>query len=394
MKTRKGIAAVLAGVMALAALPFSALSASAESAYAPGDVDMDGYITAHDAAVVSRALYVDETALNDEQKQLADVNGDGVVDQTDADWIYEHSEYKLGAVNQKEYMSSTTLFYQMYYIARKGAGYHDALLTDGSIPESFAEENEVYHDNCITQVCYNLLDVNGDGVLDIDDVYVTAFTTARCGAGLSNSFYLVKGRYDLDADTINRVCEADQSGYEVSNRDYLMKELDLQEVVYQAIAKNKAFLIQNGMRITVRTECGTVFCDEKWLIFILSQILINAAKYKKGEKGTIRVDAEDIKNGVQLAISDEGVGIRREELVRIFDKGFTGTNGRGSRASTGMGLYLCRKLCEKLGIQIHAESEEGKGMKMILRFPKGTFYERPEPVKSEGNARKRSLSKL
>lgn len=121
MKTRKGIAAVLAGVMALAALPFSALSAGAESAYAPGDVDMDGYITAHDAAVVSRALYVDETALNDEQKQLADVNGDGVVDQTDADWIYEHSEYKLGAVNQKEYMSSTTLFYQRYYIARKGA---------------------------------------------------------------------------------------------------------------------------------------------------------------------------------------------------------------------------------------------------------------------------------
>ena len=98
---------------------------------------------------------------------------------------------------------------------------------DGSIPESSAEENEVYHDNCITQVCYNLLDVNGDGVLDIDDVYVTAFTTARCGAGLSNSFYLVKGRYDLDADTINRVCEADQSGYEVSNRDYLMKELRL-----------------------------------------------------------------------------------------------------------------------------------------------------------------------
>ena len=129
--------------------------------------------------------------------------------------------------NRKEYMSSTTLFYQMYYIARKGAGYHDALLTDGSIPESSAEENEVYHDNCITQVCYNLLDVNGDGVLDIDDVYVTAFTTARCGAGLSNSFYLVKGRYDLDADTINRVCEADQSGYEVSNRDYLMKELRL-----------------------------------------------------------------------------------------------------------------------------------------------------------------------
>ena len=95
MKTRKGIAAVLAGVMALAALPFSALSAGAESAYAPGDVDMDGYITAHDAAVVSRALYVDETALNDEQKQLADVNGDGVVDQTDASTSIRNTSWAL-----------------------------------------------------------------------------------------------------------------------------------------------------------------------------------------------------------------------------------------------------------------------------------------------------------
>ena len=79
MKMRKVISTVLAGVLALSALPISAMSAGAEGAYAPGDVDMDGFVTAHDAAVVSRALYVDETALNDEQKQLADVNGDGVV---------------------------------------------------------------------------------------------------------------------------------------------------------------------------------------------------------------------------------------------------------------------------------------------------------------------------
>ena len=109
----------------------------------------------YNVAVVA-PYYLPDDTVTALQEQLArygeDLNGDGVVDQTDADWIYEHSEYKLGAVNQKEYMSSTTLFYQMYYIARKGAGYHDALLTDGSIPESFAEENEVYHDNCITQV--------------------------------------------------------------------------------------------------------------------------------------------------------------------------------------------------------------------------------------------------
>ena len=77
MKMRKGISAVLAGVMALAALPVSAMSASAEGAYALGDVDMDGFITGHDAAMVTHALYVDNEAMTAEQLKLADVNGDG-----------------------------------------------------------------------------------------------------------------------------------------------------------------------------------------------------------------------------------------------------------------------------------------------------------------------------
>lgn len=227
MKIRKSIAAILAGVMALGAFPVSALSASAESAYAPGDVDRDGHITAHDAAVVSRALHVEDATLDEEQLQLADVNGDGVVNQEDADWIYQNSEYRLGEYEKGVHMSVTAIFYQVYYIARQGAGYHDALLTDGTIPENAAEEKIVYHDNCITQVCYNLLDVNGDGVLDIDDIYLTAYVTARCGAGLAKNFYLVEGRYDLNDESVDQVCEADESGYEVSNRDSLQKVLHL-----------------------------------------------------------------------------------------------------------------------------------------------------------------------
>ncbi|MFR4393546.1 MAG: dockerin type I repeat-containing protein [Ruminococcus callidus] len=89
MKMRKVISTVLAGVLALSALPISAMSAGAEGAYAPGDVDMDGFVTAHDAAVVSRALYVDNNLLTSEQKKLADVNGDGKITQEDADWIHE-----------------------------------------------------------------------------------------------------------------------------------------------------------------------------------------------------------------------------------------------------------------------------------------------------------------
>ena len=99
MKMRKAISAVLAGVLALSALPISAMSASAaEGAYALGDVDMDGVITGHDAAVVSRYLHMDNTLLNADQLALADVNGDGVVDQADADWIHENEEKSLGAV--------------------------------------------------------------------------------------------------------------------------------------------------------------------------------------------------------------------------------------------------------------------------------------------------------
>lgn len=165
-------------------------------------------------------------------------------------------------------------------------------------------------------------------------------------------------------------------------QDYLIRELDLREVVFETIAKNKAFLIQNHMTITVDIQCGKVFCDEKWLAFILGQILFNAAKYKKEETGAVHITAEDTKNGARLAIEDEGLGIRPGELERVFDKGFTGTNGRGGKASTGMGLYLCAKLCARLGLEITAESEEGVFTRILLFFPKGSFYERPASFKN------------
>ena len=103
---------MLAGVLALSALPISAMSVGAEGAYAPGDVDMDGVITGHDAAVVSRYLHVDNTLLNADQLALADVNGDGVVDQADADWIHENEAVELGACDISV-PNPTSLFYQL-----------------------------------------------------------------------------------------------------------------------------------------------------------------------------------------------------------------------------------------------------------------------------------------
>lgn len=157
-------------------------------------------------------------------------------------------------------------------------------------------------------------------------------------------------------------------------QDYLIEETDLEEVINQTIARNKSFLIANRMTIEVDCSCDRVFSDGKWLQFILSQILINAAKYKKEDCGKIRILGRDVKNGVRLSVEDEGIGIKESEISRIFDKGFTGTNGRSRARSTGIGLYLCCKLCRKLGIEISAASEEGRYTRIDLTFPRSDYY--------------------
>ncbi len=200
MKIRKGISAVLAGVMALAALPVSAMSASAEGAYALGDVDMDGFITGHDAAMVTHALYVDNEALTAEQLKLADVNGDGVVDQSDADWIHENQVYELGQTAKKFRMDAMTVYYQMYCIAADGTGNNGKL--QYSLEKGADLSENGFCDEVLPEVCYNLLDVNGDGVLDLEDAFLTVFDVCHMGCGASNTIYFTENRYDLTIDTM------------------------------------------------------------------------------------------------------------------------------------------------------------------------------------------------
>jgi signal transduction histidine kinase len=156
-------------------------------------------------------------------------------------------------------------------------------------------------------------------------------------------------------------------------QDYLIREHSLDEIVLETVQKNRTFLIQNQMSIQVDCQNSTVYTDEKWLSFILTQILLNGVKYKKEGTGHIRFCSYPVKNGVQLSIEDQGIGISESELPRIFDKGFTGINGRENAHSTGMGLYLCKKLCGKLGIHISARSAEGLSTTFVLTFPKGTY---------------------
>ena len=151
-------------------------------------------------------------------------------------------------------------------------------------------------------------------------------------------------------------------------KDYLIKETTLQDTAEEVLRKNKYYLIENRIQAEVRCP-DTVYTDVKWIAFILNQLILNAVKYRRDSGARIRISTEKESHGVLLTVEDNGLGIRPEELPRVFDKGFTGTNGRIRGQSTGMGLYLCRKLCGKLGIRIGAESAEGRGTRITLEFP-------------------------
>ncbi len=158
-------------------------------------------------------------------------------------------------------------------------------------------------------------------------------------------------------------------------KDYMIRKTALSEIVPAVLAQNKYELILNGVQAEV--DCPhSVYTDGKWISFILNQLFLNSVKYKRGDKERLLIYTEEKDRSVWLAVEDDGAGIKKEELPRIFEKGFTGSNGRQTRRATGMGLYLCRNLCEKLGIEIEAHSEEQKGTKIILKFPVGNYHVR------------------
>lgn len=156
-------------------------------------------------------------------------------------------------------------------------------------------------------------------------------------------------------------------------KDYLIKEMSLENCINRVIIKNKQIFILNNIDVEIENVDKNVYCDDKWLGFIINQIVVNASKYRNLENPKVKIYAEDIKNGIQLIIEDNGLGIPKAELNRVFEKGFTGSKGRLNNKSTGIGLYLCKKLCGKLGLTIDIESKGNLYTKVIIIFPKGSF---------------------
>ena len=153
-------------------------------------------------------------------------------------------------------------------------------------------------------------------------------------------------------------------------RDYLIHPVNLREIVLSAISGQKRHFIQCGMQIGLDMENFTVSTDEKWVEFILKQIFSNSMEYRRPEGARLRIYMASGRQQKSLILEDNGPGIPREDRRRIFEKCITGKNRRKYNGrATGMGLYLCRRLCEKLGIGISCESEEGAYTRMILTFP-------------------------
>ena len=157
-------------------------------------------------------------------------------------------------------------------------------------------------------------------------------------------------------------------------KDYYIKKSNLKEIVNNAILKNKETLIQNNIKIKTHDLDKEIYTDSKWCVFILNQIIQNSIKYSKKENKEIEIYAKEEKEKVILYVKDNGIGIKKGEITRVFEKGFTGENGRiNGKKSTGIGLYLCKKLCDKLGISLELNSEKDIGTEVRIVFPKSSF---------------------
>ena len=161
---------------------------------------------------------------------------------------------------------------------------------------------------------------------------------------------------------------------ENAEKDYLIKETDLSKVISNVAMKNKDILLENKIDFIVEVDNQRVLTDSKWLEFIVNQIVSNSIKYiRSGVEHLIKITAEENNKSIILNIYDNGIGIEKSDITKVFDKTFTGNNGRKIETSTGMGLYITKQLCKKLGHKITIDSKENEYTKVSILFNKDDF---------------------
>lgn len=151
-----------------------------------------------------------------------------------------------------------------------------------------------------------------------------------------------------------------------TENDFVLEKVSVDGVIRDTIKKYAKIMIRRHIGINYSGTGQEVYTDGKWLAFMLEQILSNAIKYTP--QGVVTIETAEEKDWFFITIKDTGIGIKAEDLPRVFEKGYTGYNGHADKKATGIGLYLCRQMADKLGHTIRMESEIGKGTKVWIGF--------------------------
>ena len=167
---------------------------------------------------------------------------------------------------------------------------------------------------------------------------------------------------------------------DAAEKDYLIKKVTLESIVNKSVISNRDMLIESRVTIEKDNLNLDMMTDSKWLEFILGQIISNSVKYAGDNERKIKFYGYEnvAENKTVLVAEDNGVGISNEDIKRVFEKTFTGKNGRKVEQSTGMGLYICKKLCMKMGHNIWIESRENEYTRVNIEFGKETWYLKEE----------------
>ena len=185
------------------------------------------------------------------------------------------------------------------------------------------------------------------------------------------SQYLLSDNMDSFEDELFRIEEYVSMALQYqrvssTENDFVLEKVSVDGVIRDTIKKYAKIMIRRHIGINYSGTKKQVYTDEKWLAFILEQILSNAIKYTP--QGFVTIETAEEKDRVFITIKDTGIGIKSEDLPRVFEKGYTGYNGHADKKATGIGLYLCRQMADKLGHTIRMESEIGKGTKVWIGF--------------------------
>lgn len=181
-------------------------------------------------------------------------------------------------------------------------------------------------------------------------------------------------------DYINQVLYYSKSNE--LERDYIVKKISLRRCANNVIKKNKKSIREKQISIDIEDFEREVYCDNKWLEFILNQIIVNAVKYMANkdinkklekEKGKIKVYIKEHNHSTELYIEDNGIGIDEKDIRKVFEKGFTGINGRKLKKSTGMGLYISKKLADKMSLGISIDSKINEYTVVKITFPENNM---------------------